>query len=271
MKTSNVIFKQLWRQYTEQNPAAGEIHHLFTEQGEQPVNDHIAFRTFNDSRLDIKVLSRPFTDLGYVEKGSYYFEEKHLRAKHFELPEEKLAPRVFISELVLEDFSDFLRTTIAELLDGMTPGFYQSENLIFSGSFPGTKSYQVYEKLRTESEYAAWLYVHGFRANHFTISINHLKNFKGIEEVNSFLKQNDYQLNTSGGEIKGSKKQLLKQSSTLAEITELTFSEGIYRVPACYYEFAERFPASDGKLFSGFIAGSADKIFESTDFHKKSQ
>jgi hypothetical protein len=76
-------------------------------------------------------------------------------------------------------------------------------------------------------------------------------------------------MNSSGGEIKGSKEQFLKQSSTLAEIVPVEFIEGVREVPACYYEFAERFRNDDGKLFSGFIAGSADKIFESTDFYEK--
>ena len=43
------------------------------------------------------------------------------------------------------------------------------------------------------------------------------------------------------------------------------FAEGSKEVPCCYYEFAERFRMPDGKLFSGFIAKSADKIFESTN------
>ncbi len=30
-------------------------------------------------------------------------------------------------------------------------------------------------------------------------------------------------------------------------------------------EFARRYPAADGRLYSGFVAKSADKIFESTD------
>jgi hypothetical protein len=47
---------------------------------------------------------------------------------------------------------------------------------------------------------------------------------------------------------------------------EVSFSEGIFTIPGCYYEFARRYPDADGKLFSGFIAGSADKIFESTDY-----
>jgi hypothetical protein len=45
--------------------------------------------------------------------------------------------------------------------------------------------------------------------------------------------------------------------------------EGRHAIPSAYYEFARRYPDKDGKLYSGFIAKSADKIFESTDFYKK--
>jgi hypothetical protein len=55
----------------------------------------------------------------------------------------------------------------------------------------------------------------------------------------------------------------------MADIVKVKFEEGIFEVPSCYYEFAQRFPDSTGKLYSGFIAKSADKIFESTNYYKK--
>ena len=39
---------------------------------------------------------------------------------------------------------------------------------------------------------------------------------------------------------------------------------GAHSIPCCYYEFAKRYTQADGKLFRGFVAQSADKIFEST-------
>ena len=138
--------------------------------------------------------------------------------------------------------------------------------MIYRGSVFQSISYEIYEQLREESEYAAWLYVFGYRANHFTVSINHLENFKGIGEVNSFLKSNGFTLNSSGGEIKGSPNQLLEQSSTLADRVKVTFGDGTFEIPLCYYEFAQRYKDTEGNLFNGFVAGSADKIFESTDY-----
>jgi hypothetical protein len=50
---------------------------------------------------------------------------------------------------------------------------------------------------------------------------------------------------------------------------EVEFADGqMHAVPTCYYEFAKRYPDASGKLFQGFVATSADKIFESTDTKK---
>jgi hypothetical protein len=263
---AELIFDRLWQQYSSENPSAGKIYNLFQNSGEKVVNDHVAFRTFNDPRVSIEVIARPFVAAGYVPMGTYEFKVKKLKARHYELPGQPEAPRVFISELILEEFSNELRGIIRTGLDSVAADLLNSRELIFHGRLFNPVVYQVYERLRAESEYAAWLYVYGYRANHFTVSINYLKNFKSLEEVNSFLKDSGYELNSSGGEIKGDPSQLLEQSSTLADRVEVDFADGRQIIPSCYYEFARRYKDDQGKLFSGFVAGSADKIFESTDF-----
>ena len=109
------------------------------------------------------------------------------------------------------------------------------------------------------------MYIYGFRANHFTINVNALKNFEKLEELNTFLEENGWKLNASGGKIKGTPEQFLEQSSTLADLYTITFEEGSIEIPSCYYEFALRYAMPDGNLYQGFVASSADKIFESTD------
>lgn len=266
--TYEQLFNILWLDYTVQNPQAKKIYELFRKEGEDIENDHIAFRTFNDSRINIDALSKIFISIGYSECGNYRFEEKHLFAKHFEHKTNKNAPRVFISELILEDFSEYLQKNCREAVDKIPSELLKSEEIIYMGNVWGVPSFKVYEKLREESEYAAWLYVNGFRANHFTVSINSLKKYNTIEKVNQFLKDNGFVLNSSGGEIKGTKEELLQQSSVMADILPFVFSEGTYKIPSCYYEFAIRYPDKNGELYSGFIAKSADKIFESTNFYK---
>ena len=259
------IFNTLWEQYADRNPSVYKIHQLFERRGENIVNDHVAFRTFNDPRVGIGRLSQPFLEVGYRDAGEYHFPEKKLFARHFEL---QGFPRVFISELLLEEFSDDLRKAVLTLIDKVPEQLLTSKELIHSGNVFGKISFQLYEKLRKESEYAAWVAVYGYRANHFTISINHLNQFNSIQGVNEFLKENGFRLNSSGGEIKGTPEQLLEQSSTLADTVAVEFNEGTFEIPSCYYEFARRHPNKNGQLFSGFIAESADKIFESTDFRK---
>lgn len=260
------IFLRLWSDYITLNPEVGDVYNAFASYGETIVNDHIAFRTFDHPRLGINKLSRVFTENGYKEMGSYRFEAKKLFAKHFEHQSDPTAPRVFISELIMSEFDLSFQETINQIINQVPEGFEQSDDLLFASSIFQPTSFQTYEQLRKKSEYAAWVYAFGFRANHFTVSVNHLQKLTTLQMVNDFLKTKGFMLNTSGGEIKGHPEELLEQSSTLAGIVNYPFVEGVYPIPACYYEFARRYPDESGKLYSGFIARSADKIFESTDY-----
>lgn len=263
------IYNRLWIDYTQQNPDSQKVYDLFLAKGEIVLNDHIAFRTFDDERINIDVLSRVFIQRGYKEMGQYEFEEKHLFAKHFEHKTDKKAPRVFISQLKTKDFSDYLQNTIKNTVDKISEKTLNSDELIFSGNVWEIPSYNTYLRLRNESEYAAWVYVYGFRANHFTVNINALNKYNSIEKVNQLLKDNGFILNSSGGEIKGTKDELLQQSSIMANHISVEFIDGVYSIPGCYYEFAQRYMDENGELYSGFIAKSADKIFESTNYYKK--
>jgi hypothetical protein len=263
------LFAKLWEIYTTQNPSVQQVYDLFVNEGETVENDHIAFRTYDDPRVNVDVLAKPFLDAGYEEKGDYVFEAKKLYAKHFEHKTDKKAPRVFISQLKTAEFSDFLQETVKRIIDKIPQDLLKSNDLIFSGNTWETPSYEIYQQLREESEYAAWLYVYGFCANHFTVSVNYLEKLDSVQKVNQFLKEKGFLINDSGGEIKGTPEELLEQFSIKSEIVAVDFEEGSFEVPGCYYEFARRYPDKDGNLYSGFIAKSADKIFESTDYYKK--
>ena len=111
------LFASLWDNYTQLSPSAKQIHQVFEERGEAIVNDHIAFRTFNDPRVNLDIIAAPFKALGYVEKGQYEFKEKKLFARHFEDPENPKSPKVFISELLLEKCSEELKNIVTKSLD----------------------------------------------------------------------------------------------------------------------------------------------------------
>lgn len=263
------LFDRLWENYISLNPEAKRIHDLFIEEGEKIINDHIAFRTFDDPKIDIDILAKPFIEMGYVPKGNYYFQDKKLIAKHYEIEGDELSPRIFISKLELSKFSTFLQNTVISLIEKIPSDITNDEPLILKGNLWGKPSYETYNRLRQESEYAAWLYVYGFCPNHFTISVNFLKKFTEIAQVNEFLKSKGFLINSSGGEIKGSPADLLEQSSTMASLQEIEFIEGRYIIPSTYYEFAKRYPDSTGHIYGGFVEKSADKIFESTDYYQK--
>ena len=264
MKTTALI-ATLWDEYTKITPSAQKIHDLFSVNGEFK-NDHIALRTFNDPRICIDVVAKSFIACGYEEVQSYNFPDKKLQAKHYRNFNDDNVPLVFISQLMLEQCSVELECIINNAINSVEPSVFR-EDISTLGRLWENVSYDFYQKLRAESEYAAWTYVYGVRVNHFTVFVNSLNQFETIQEVNEFVKQAGFKLNTSGGEVKGSEEMLLEQSSTLAELQEMEFEEGTHTIPTCFYEFARRFKDETGELFLGFHADSANKIFESTDLN----
>lgn len=257
------LLDRLWLDYVERTPQAAGIHALLEGRGEKVVNDHIALRTFDDPKVGIDALAQAFTRFAYAEAGSYEFPAKRLRARHYEHADAGM-PRVFISELKTAEFSPRLQQVVSDLVRRVPEAAVANPGFVASGR-PWNVTHAVFEELGKESEYAAWMSAHGFRANHFTVAVHALTTFHDLAELNDFLKKNGFTLNTSGGEIKGTPEIGLEQSSTLASEIEVEFVDGTFVVPGCYYEFAMRHRGPDGKHFSGFVAQSADKIFESTD------
>jgi hypothetical protein len=262
------LFNKLWEQYTNDSPLALEISNLFVEAGESVINDHIAFRTFDDHRVNVNQLGTLFEQFGYEARGEYIFPVKKLYAKHYEHKTDEKQPKIFISELKTAEFSDFLQKQVKFCIDKVPGLLLNQVDIFYSGSLWGELDYDTYQKLLAESEYAAWVYVFGFRANHFTVFVNYLKNFTSIESINDFLKQRNIPLNTAGGEVKGTRADFLEQSSTMANQVSVKFKQGVFPVLNSYYEFAKRYPLANGKLYQGFVAASADKIFESTNISK---
>jgi len=50
----------------------------------------------------------------------------------------------------------------------------------------------------------------------------------------------------------------------MANQVSVEFKQGKYTIPNSFYEFAKRYSMANGELYQGFIAASADKLFEST-------
>jgi hypothetical protein len=249
------LFGALWEGYRAVAPQAERVHALLEARGETFSNDHVAFRTFPIEGIDLEALARPFLERGYVETGSYRFEQKRLVARSYSLAGQ---PRVFISELRAGEFSPGLQDRIRDVVRDR-PARAGDALLIETPTWAPPR-FEVYEALAAESEYAAWVAAHGIRANHFTVAFNDLKTFDELADLNAFLVESGFALNGGDANIQGGPAVRLEQSSTVAPPVPVAFADGVREVPGAYYEFARRYGG-----FDGFVAGSADKIFESTN------
>ncbi len=259
---SHQFITKLWEQYTAVTPSAQLIYDLLIASGESAVrHDHIAFRTFNNEKICIGKLATGLLDIGYAEKSTYDFPENKLLAKHFEHLTDKSLPKIFISELKLEECSIQMQQFIKAIVHKI-PANTDPLQLLFSGRLWGMPRYSVYGQLKEESEYAAWLYIYGFCVNHFAVYVNYLSNFIGLGEVNEFLRDNGFKLNKPGAEMKENAKKHLQQSGILADKIDVQFEEGVFKVSGGSYEFVQRFVQPGGELFQGFSILPADKIFK---------
>lgn len=268
----NQFFNELWRDYVQLAPQAQVIAHYFAQQNAEVVNDHVAFRTFAGTALDLDHLEPLLLELGYQIQEQYRFEAKKLRARSYQHREPGV-PKVFLSELLINELSPAAQTILKKYTDQIRSTELGPE-VFYSGRAWFMPSWSDYSALLAESEYAAWLVAIGLRANHFTISINHLAQLEGVaqgdknsvEMVLDTVKNLGFAVNTTGGEVKGSPEVMLEQGSTLADQQLFMFSDGVqHSIPTCFYEFALRYKQPNGEVFQGFVEGNADKIFDSTN------
>ena len=266
----NTILDGLMQKYKSRVPDVARITDAMIREGliqseSDIVNDHIAFRTLGVPHLGVQSLEKIFLYYGYRKRDYYFFPEKKLNAWWYAPPSPGL-PRIFISELRVEDLSpgsrfiihDYTKRILKDPVDAMDLSDAVAVDRYLHSSawpFPALKDY---ERLAAGSEYAAWTIYNRYYLNHFTMSV------KNLQEFNVFLERNNILLNNSGGKIKRSADGLLLQSSTVAELVPATFANGEQKmIPGSYVEFAER---KNGR--EGFEAANADKIFESTDLHQ---
>ncbi len=283
------VLNGLMSRYKERVPDVSAIINKMIEEkiinkDDDIENDHIAFRTMGVPQLGIQSLEKIFLHYGYTKKDYLYFEQKKLNAYWYAPPTDK-HPRIFISELRIDDLSDDVQKIIRSYTDEVLSDPVLDLNLDDAKAVDAflhkglwrTPTIEDYEKLAEESEYASWVIFNHYYLNHFTISVHNLpEGYNTMEKFDDFLEKNGFKLNTSGGRIKVSPDGKLRQSSTVAKMIEASFANGETKlIPGSYVEFAERLVLDEFKhlpkdqikrehLRDGFEAGNADKIFEST-------
>ncbi len=275
------------QRYAERVPDVGKILSAMESQGlvrsrQEIENDHIAFRTMGVPQLGIQSFEKIFQHYGYQKRDPYYFASKKLDAFWYAPPSSEL-PRIFVSELRVGDLSEeaqriirsYTDEVIADPVDDLDLDDGKAVDQFLHSGLWRLPSWQDYQRLLEESEYAAWVIYNRYYLNHFTISVHNLPApYDTVEGFNVFVEKLGVKLNDSGGKIKVSPDGLLLQSSTVAETVEAEFSDGSrHCIAGSYVEFAERrvLPeyaglANIGREHrrDGFEAGNADKIFEST-------
>lgn len=259
------FFDQLWADYVAIAPQAEVIKTTFESRGETVVNDHVAFRTLNLDPINLDRLEPHLLKLGYERYQPYQFPEKKLRAFGYIPPSDQL-PRIFLSELIVEQLDASSQEILQRCASQVNESLIRKPTLFWSGRTWSPITWYEYQSLEKVSEYAAWFAAIGIRPNHFTISVNHLQQHHSVEDVLEVVESLGFSVNESGGRVKGNAEVLLEQGSTMADRQVIDFAhEEKHEVPTCYYEFAKRYPTPEGGLFQGFVAASADRIFESTD------
>jgi hypothetical protein len=251
-------------------------------------NDHVAFRTLGVPHLGIASLERVFLHYGYTPRDRYDFPAKKVTARWYHPPEER-HPRIFISQLRVNELSADAQTIIHRYTDRIVADPVDAVRLddgravvrfLHEPLWP-SPTWAEYERLRAESEFAAWVIYNRYYLNHFTIAVHGLPApYDRLERFNEFLDHHGFTLNDAGGAVKTSGDGKLLQSSTVAAMVEASFGDGrggvgVHRIPGSYVEFAERrvldrfsdLPREQIRREhrrEGFEAASADKIFEST-------
>lgn len=287
--TLDTFLNILFDRYQAKVPAVNQITQALIEQGvvssqQEIVNDHIAFRTLRVPHLGIASFEKIFLQHGYQKKDYYYFEGKKLNA-YWYAPPAPTYPRIFISELIVDELSAEAQEIIHRYTNEITADPVDQLDLdngeqiggFFHQSLWTLPTKQDYLTLLKESEYAAWVIYNRYYLNHYTISIHALKDgYNSLAKFNGFVESLGIKLNTSGGKIKISADGLLLQSSTVAEMQEAVFANGeTLNIAGSYVEFAERrvlpefqnLPLKEVQAYhrrDGFETTNADKIFEST-------
>jgi hypothetical protein len=289
------LFDRLWEKFRSRVSYVNNYETLIQESGASFFNDHIALRTFcsQNPLAGISSISRIFEALGYRAADCYNFEDKHLNAIYFQHPQPNF-PKVFISELrtwelkpsskhIIHGALKTHRTNLpesflADLHHLETKSESSRESLLDEAvEFFLELPWHLPEKsdlieLNLDSQYAAWVLIHGYNVNHFTSLINSHKvpALDDIEKTSKALLDSGVPMKK---EIEGARGSKLRQTATEAVVIDVAVLENgkLTTMPwtYAYFELAQRDTFMDlgtGKLlrYEGFLGPQATNLFDMT-------
>jgi hypothetical protein len=290
------LFDTLWDRYRGRVEYVARYEELIRRHGATFVNDHIAFRTIasQEPPAGIFSLARIFTALGYVAAGNYDFPDKALSATHFQHANPQF-PKLFISELRLWELSEPVRELVGQTLathreplpmDALVrlyalagepvdaPNDMLLERVVaeFHELPWDPPSPPAVEAAGRESQYAAWVMVHGYSVNHFTSLINShgVADLDDIEKTSAALAACGVPMKS---EIEGQPGSKLRQTATQAVVIDVPVRDGdadsVMPWTYAYFELAQRGDVTDPETgqprrFEGFLGPQATQLFEMT-------
>jgi hypothetical protein len=288
------LFDRLWDGYRQRVSYVAIYERIVRDARARFFNDHIAFRTFANQNpsTGIASLSRLFEALDYRPAGVYAFPDKHLNAIHYQHSHPEF-PKLFISELKTWELSENSQRVIEDTLGSHRPAVSRTTlaSLTEFGDASANNSSlldelalqveslpwnlpqrDAVEIVDRESQYAAWVLVHGYRVNHFTSLVNS----HGVASLSDLEKTIDA-LKVAGvpmkADIEGEPRSKLRQTATEAVTVDVAVIDQGQPMTMpwtyAYFELAERNPVVDsstGKLvrFEGFLGPQATNLFEMT-------
>ncbi len=301
VEITQLLIDKLWEQFIERVPNAGKYADLVLEKRGKVVIDHIAFRTFNahtgEQPEGIRAIKHILNFLGYVPVTKYKFPKNKLNSIHFEHPDQTL-PKIFVSQLEVNDLPVWAQNIINDtvhntyyllsdrslellrileenkvlpneaadyLVEDLVQYFRRPWNIPLKGDVL---------KINDVSQFGAWVLIHGNAVNHFAVLINeqNIKEWPDLETTYNALVAEGIPMKDT---IEGESGSILRQTATLASKEEVDVKdETIFEKMVwtyAYIELTERnYVDVDGvrKLFSGFLTGQANHLFNLTETHE---
>lgn len=280
------VRERLFQAYVQRTPSFVQAVDLLTSKGGEIHNDHMALRSFVDSqgRSGLKFFESIFEHFSYAAQDSLVIPGLCVNARWYEPPEETNWPKIFVSEMRINE----LPSDAADVLFRHVDGFYEPDRAVAAlesndpkqvaellETPPWNPTIQEMQTLRNMAadpsmgnalEYASWTLTHGHRINHVTILLNSLgiSGVNTLADLNALLQSNGLVFNRAGGSdglTQGSPAVSLEQSSTMADEVPHRFGCGTEEVVPC--SFLELIQRHAG--FRGFLGQNAKGIFASTN------
>jgi hypothetical protein len=260
-----------------------------------PGLDHFAIVELNSVNSGITHLQKIFEIIGFCKRGEGYLPEK-INDFIWMLHDNNAGvdPASMIPQVILADFrADMLSKKNRNIVDKYAKyypniNFSYLEKAVASNEmeqevvqylfnhmncrFWPLPTYKEYMSLKEENELMAWVLLFGRVVNHFGVCIYTTGEYDSLADFNDKARRlYNIGLNNVEGEIKGSKKIGLEQSSSVGSVTYFDLDGGTVEVNDAFLEFVWRHPVKDcnttpkifDDFYQDFLPSNANNIVES--------